>query len=192
MSDTKGTMPTDVNDDCLEEHVFFPRCEYDFQQKKNTGNRSRILLLAFRNEDGFLSKSEIVMDNLVEVSVLEKIGIKYKFLGHMQLEGYPTEPYRTRDRPVASAIERARQFALGAIQTEFLISAETILAGIPEIARAAAVKALAQLSKEGKLARVGHGVYGHPDRSTPTEEEIERQRGRKGRPVNRSRIAHRP
>ena len=185
MSDAEKFSQMNNSSDESEEHIIFPREALSFDDRIKRSSADRVLMLAFRNDDGTLSKSEILMENLVEVCVVERSGTRNRFLGHMQLEGYPREKYDQPIRSEVSKIEKARQYALGLINTEVLITADSVLKAVKGIERSDAVKALVQLARDGKLARVGHGVYGHPDRPKPSKEEIERHRGRKGRPINR-------
>lgn len=168
-----------------EEHVFFPRNGVDWPKHYKKPIAERILLLSLRKDDGTLSLIETVVTGLEEICILEQSGTKRKYLAYVCLEGAPVEAFSRPTSFSTSKIEMARQFALAAIQTEQLITPEIVIRGVNGLARTEACKALVQLTKVGKLVRVGHGVYGHPERPAPTLEDVERLRGRKGRPITK-------
>lgn len=174
----------DLTDE-LENHVIFPRNGVDWPKHYKKPIPERVLLLSLRKDDGTLSLIETVVTGLEEICILEQTGSRIKYLAHVCLEGNTVEPHSRIASVTTSRIEMARQFALAAIQNDPLITPEMIISGVNGLARTEACKALAQLTKAGNLVRVGHGVYGHPERPTPSLEEVERLRGRKGRSITK-------
>lgn len=140
-----------------------------------------VLRLTFLSPEGVTCYTERYLNNLIEVSVSTLTTHKEKYLGIIQLEGYPTFPRTKKSINQLSKVERARQFAIAYIETSLLISARTLLDNVHELSRTDAAKALAQLAKEGRLVRVGLGVYAHPERANVANADIEIQRGKKGR-----------
>lgn len=180
----KSNPPSDENGE-PRDRIIFPNVNADAVLQRRSLSVERWLRLCLLDDKGLLWTSEARFDELVEVVVVEKDGPRERFLGRIQFEGYPRDPVVERKSSSLSQNAQAKQLALLLVVKQELISAQDIVEGVPGVQRAEAVKALTQLAKEGKLVRVAHGVYGHPDRAKPDPADIEKKRGRKGRSVRK-------
>lgn len=176
----KSNPPSDENGE-LNNRIIFPNVNADAVLQRRSQSVERWLRLCLLDDKGLLWTSEARFDELVEVVVVEKDGLRERFLGRIQFEGYPRDPAVEKQSPSLSQNAQAKQLAVSLVLTQEMVCAQDIVEGVPGIQRAEAVKALTQLAKEGKLVRVAHGVYGHPDRAKPDPADIEKKRCRKGR-----------
>lgn len=180
----KSNLPSDENAE-PDNRIIFPNVNADAVLQRRSRSVERWLRLCLLDNKGLLWTSEDRIDELVEVVVVEKDGLGERIIGRIQFEGYPRDPVVERKSSSLSQNGQAKQLAVSLIVTQEMVSAQDIVEGVPGIQRAEAVKALTQLAKEGKLVRVAHGVYGHPDRAKPDPVDIEKKRGRKGRALKK-------